>query len=394
MKLSQRCHLLEPSPTMAINNLAKELAKSGRAIFNLSVGEPDFNTPDLVKAKAIEAITTNQSKYTAAGGTQELKTAIQQKYIIEFNFTYQLNSITCANGGKQILYNLFQVLLDADDEVIVFSPYWVSYKTQVELAGGKLIEVNLSPKNNFSFDIDLLSQAITPKTKAILLNSPSNPTGQILTKENIEAIADLARKHEIIIISDDVYESIYFSQHKPTHLLNAATDLSDKLIIVNAVSKTYAMTGWRLGYALGPVEIISKMEEFQSHSASNPSSISQAAAVAALSGLQDGVEKMRLAFLERRSAIITQLDNLIANGSELSYIKPDGAFYLMLNITTKKQAEETDLAFCLDLLNRTGVAAVPGSSFGQSSEGYIRLSFATDPIIVSQAIDFISQFRS
>lgn len=387
MKLSSRCKLLGPSATLAINALAKERAKEGLPVFNLSTGEPDFPTPENVRQAAVRAMEAGATRYTAVGGTAELKKAIQEKFVRELGVNYSARQITCSNGGKQILYNLFQVILDEGDEVLCFSPYWLSYKTQVELAGGKLVEINLSAEKNFRFEVGLVEQYITPKSKVILLNSPGNPTGQILSEDDLRQVAEIARQHGLLVISDDVYEYFFYTVEKPTHILKIAPDLAGQTVLVNAVSKTYAMTGWRLGFAAGPEEIIQKMEELQSHSSSNPSSISQAASVEALNGPQDSVETMRLSFLERRNKLTTLM-------SGLKFILPDGAFYAMIDIREKKKSGESDLDFCLDLLKTVGVAAVPGESFGGSAEGFVRISFANSISLVEEGIAALKKFRA
>lgn len=387
MKLSARCKLLEPSTTLAINALAKERAKTGLPVFNLSAGEPDFPTPENVRQAAVRAMEAGATRYTAVGGTAELKGAIQEKFFRELGVNYSARQITCSNGGKQILYNLFQVLLDEGDEVICFSPYWLSYRTQVELAGGKLVEVNLSAERNFKFEVELIEQNITPRTKAILLNSPCNPTGQILSGVDLGRIAAIARQHGLLVISDDVYEYFFYTEEKPTHILKVAPDLEGQTVLVNAVSKTYAMTGWRLGFAAGPEEIIQKMEELQSHSSSNPSSISQAAAVEALTGQQESVETMRLSFLERRNQLVALMEGL-------KFIFPDGAFYAMIDIREKKKPGESDLDFCLDLLRVVGVAVVPGESFGEAGLGFVRISFANSMDVIEAGIGSIKRFRT
>jgi aspartate aminotransferase len=394
MNLSKRSKLLEPSATLAINALAKERAKQGLAVFNLSTGEPDFETPENVKAAAIKAIKDGMTRYTAVGGIPELKKAIQKKYLNELGVDFETSAITCSNGGKQILYNLFQVILNEGDEVLCFSPYWVSYKTQVELAGGVLKEINLPAEENFCFRLDLLEAACTERTKAILINSPGNPTGQVLSENDLQEIARIARQKDLLVISDDVYEYFYYSEKKPVHLLQVAPDLKEQTIVVNAVSKTYAMTGWRLGFAAGNKQIIAKMEELQSHSSSNPSSISQMAALEALIGPQENVEIMRQTFLERRNILMEKLEGMQNRLPGFGYIKPAGAFYLMIKIAAKKLPGETDLQFCLDLLEKTGAAVTPGASFGKAAEGWVRISFATALETVVNGLELVEQFRT
>ena len=387
MKLSSRCTLLEPSPTLAINALAKERAAQGLPVFNLSTGEPDIITPEHIRRAAVAAIEAGATRYTPVGGVKELKAAIAKKMLRDVGVSYTPSHITCANGGKQILYNLFQVILNEGDEVLCFSPYWVSYSTQVALAGGVLKEVHLNAKNNFAFEPDVLARAITKKTVAILINSPSNPTGQVLSEEALRQIADVARAHNVLVITDDVYEYFYYTEKKPSHILCVAPDLISQTIIVNAVSKTYAMTGWRLGYAVGPENIIQKMEELQSHSASNPSSVSQMAAIEALNGPQESVEEMRKSFLSRRNALLKLTEGM-------HVIVPQGAFYMMIDIHNKKKPGETDLALCLALLKETGVAVIPGESFGVAATGFVRISFANTWEVIHGGIRALMQFRA
>lgn len=387
IKLSSRCSLLEPSATLAINALAKEKAANGQKVINLSTGEPDFPTPANIREAAKQAIENGNTKYTAVGGISELKQAIAAKFQRELKVNFSSQQITCSNGGKQILFNLFQVLLNPGDEVLCFSPYWLSYKSQVELAGGKLVEVSLDSQANFTIETGILESHITTKTVAIILNSPGNPTGQIINEKGLKEIAELAKQKQLLIISDDVYEYFYYTQEKPKHILQVAPELLGQTLIVNAVSKTYSMTGWRLGYAAGPVEIIKKMEELQSHSSSNPSSISQMAALEALNGPQESVEEMRMAFLHRKKIIMEKFKGM-------NFIEPAGAFYLMIDVRDKKLASESDLEFCLDLLSQTGVAVVPGESFGKASQGFVRISFATKLELVLEGLEEIRRFRN
>lgn len=387
IKLSDRCSLLEPSATLAINALAKERAAAGLKVINLSTGEPDFPTPLNVCEAAKKAIDNGQTKYTAVGGTAELKKAISAKFKRDLGVDFSVKQITCSNGGKQILYNLFQVILNPGDEVLCFSPYWLSYKSQVELAGGKLVEVGLDVEKSFAFDAELLGEHLSDRTVAIILNSPANPTGQVLDDFSLALLAEIAKFKDILVISDDVYEQFYYDSEMPKHILQMDSELVERTVIVNAVSKTYAMTGWRLGYAAGPEKIIQKMEELQSHSSSNPSSISQAAALEALSGPQGSVEEMRMAFQGRKKFILAELEGL-------NFIEPRGAFYFMLDIRGKKLSGESDLDFCLDLLGKTGVAVVPGESFGKASQGFVRISFATALDEVINGIREIKRFRS
>lgn len=391
MHLSQRTALLDPSLTLQINTLAKARVKEGLPVFNLSVGEPDFPTPEFIKQAAQKALADNFTRYTSAGGVEELKTAVAKTYTAKLNLPITSRQVTCASGGKQILYNLFQVLLDPGDEVLVFGPYWLSYKVQVELAGGILKEICTDPYKNFYPDQDGLVRNLTNRTKAIIINSPSNPAGVVLSREWLKYLSEFVTKHDLWLISDDVYDHFYFTSTPPGHILEIAPALFPQVISVNSVSKTFAMTGWRLGFAVGDERVIEKMEELQSHSASNPCSISQLAALAALESETNEPEIMRAEFMRRKLAL---MEFFSAQAKNIKVIEPQGAFYALVDIQSKKLSGESDLDFCLKLLADTGVAVVPGESFGVSAQGFIRISFAATEQVVISALGLLDSFRS
>lgn len=388
--LSHRSQLLQPSATLAMTAKAAERKRQGLPVYNLSVGEPDFGTPEPIRDAAKQAIDEGFTFYTASGGIPELKAAISAKLKRDLRISYSLNQITCSNGGKQILFNFFQVVLNPGDEVILPDPIWLSYRTQIEWAGGVCRFVPTFFEEGFRLKASRVRELITPKTKVLILNSPANPTGAIIERSELEALMELALEHGFLILSDDVYEFFYYTPKPPVHILNVAPDLVEQVVLVNSVSKTYAMTGWRLGYAAGPEPIVSKMEELQSQSASNPSSISQKAAVAALEGSQDSIQAMREAFARRREFIQEQLGVNVQN--RILFCLPDGAFYFMVNVAEFLKPGEDDVVFCQRLLDQTGVAVVPGSAFGSQSRGWIRLSFAVEDEILADAMEAFLAF--
>lgn len=387
--LADRTQNLKPSATLQMAAAAIKRKEQGLPVLNLSIGEPDFPTPLPVCQAAEAAIEEGFTRYTDSGGIRELKEAIQVKLLRDGQGQYELSEITCANGGKQILFNLFFCLLNPRDEVLVSDPAWLSYASQIELAGGTCCLVPCPPETGFTPQADRFAKFINKKTKAIVLNSPSNPTGYVLDQEELEKFYALAEKHDLLLILDDVYEYFYYTENKPLHLLSLKPEAKNRVIMVNSVSKTYAMTGWRLGYAAGPASLIGKMQALQSQSSSNPSSISQKAAIAALLGPQDRVEVMRKHFLGRRDLVMHLLDQQ----DRIGYVKPEGAFYFMLDIRKLLQAGETDLAFCEWLLNEQGVAVVPGSEFGSQSDGWIRISFASSEEILEEGISRLLKAR-
>ncbi len=387
--LSNRAKSLKPSPTLAINAKAKSMQAQGIHVISFGAGEPDFDTPDHIKTAAIKAIKEGFTKYTPVGGTDELKDAIIQKFQRDNGLTYKRSEVIASCGGKHSFYNLAQALFEEGDEVIVPAPYWVSYPPMVALAGATPIIVETREENGFKLSMDDLKKAITPKTKALIINSPSNPTGSAYTKQELDRIAELALSHPFFIISDEIYEKIVYDDFPCVSIASLSEEIKKRVIIVHGVAKTYAMTGWRIGYAAGPEEIISAMTNIQSQSTSNPTSISQKASVEALTGPQEEVQKMVAAFEERRNYIVNRLNHLPG----VSCFKPIGAFYVFPNFSSyygksyqgKKISNSTELAdYFLEVAR---VAVVPGVEFG--ADPFERLSYATSMEDIREGINRI-----
>ena len=380
---------IKPSPTIAVTSKAREMRAAGKDVIGLGAGEPDFDTPDNIKEAAIEAIKKGDTKYTAVDGTPALKKAIKEKFKRENNLSYDLNQITVGTGGKQVLYNAFMATINKGDEVIIPAPYWVSYPDMILLAGGKPKIVKCNEKDNFKLTPSNLKKAISKKTKWIILNSPSNPTGASYTKSEIKDLAEiLKRNKKIYILSDDIYEHITYDNFKFSTIAEIK-ELKDRTLTMNGVSKSYSMTGWRIGYAAGPLEIIKSISKIQSQSTSNPSSISQAAAVEALNGTQDFIQERADSFKERRDFVVNSLNNI----KGLSCLKPDGAFYVFPSckkLLNKKTKLKTDTHFVQTLLEQANVAVVQGSAFGLP--GYFRISYATSMENLKKAMDRIKSF--
>ena len=380
---------IKPSPTMAVTSKAREMRAAGKDIIGLGAGEPDFDTPDNIKEAAIEAIRKGDTKYTAVDGTPALKKAIQNKFSRENGLSYELDQITVGTGGKQVLYNAFMATVNKGDEVIIPAPYWVSYPDIILLAGGKPKIVKCDEKDNFKLTPKKLEKAISKKTKWIILNSPSNPTGSAYTKKEIEELSKVLIKYKkIYILSDDIYEHITYDNFKFFTIAQIKA-LKDRTLTMNGVSKSYSMTGWRIGYAAGPKEIIKAIAKIQSQSTSNPTSISQAAAVEALNGTQDFIEERANSFKERRDFVVNSLNNI--NG--ISCLKPEGAFYVFPNckkLLGKKTKLKTDKDFVEKLLEKSEVAVVQGSAFGL--DGYFRISYATSMENLKKAMERIKSF--
>jgi aspartate aminotransferase len=378
--LSTRVQAIKPSPTLAVTARAAKLKAEGKDIIGLGAGEPDFDTPQHIKDAAIAAINKGFTKYTAVGGTPSLKQAVIAKFKRDNNLDYTAKQILVSCGGKQSFFNLALAVINPGDEVIIPAPYWVSYPDIVIIAEGKPVIVHAGIEQRFKMTPAQLEAAITPKTKMVVINSPSNPSGAVYTLAELEALGAVLRKHPNILIStDDMYEHIALTDEKFVNILNACPDLYPRTMVLNGVSKSYAMTGWRIGYAGGPENIITAMENVQSQSTSNPTSISQVAAEAALNGDQGCILPMLQAFRERHVFVVNALNKIPG----VKCIMAGGAFYAFPDVRpaiaklhqrgTIKAA--TDVALAEYLLESGGVAVVPGSAFG--SEGYIRLSFAT-----------------
>ena len=387
--VSNNLKRIKPSPTIAVTSKAREMRAAGKDVIGLGAGEPDFDTPDNIKDAAIEAIKRGETKYTAVDGTPKLKKAIQGKFTRENNLSYELDQISVGTGGKQVLYNVFMATLNPGDEVIIPAPYWVSYPDMVLLAGGKPKIVKCSEKNEFKITPDELKKAIGKKTKWLIINSPSNPTGSCYTKNEIEELSKILIKNKnVYILSDDIYEHITYDDFKFFTIAQIKA-LKDRTLTMNGVSKSYSMTGWRIGYGAGPKDIIKAVAKIQSQSTTNPSSISQAAAVEALNGTQDFIKTRSNSFKERRDYVVDTLNSI--NG--LSCLKPSGAFYVFPNckkLLGKKTKLKTDKEFVEKLLEKAEVAVVQGSAFGL--DGYFRISYATSMENLKKALDRIKSF--
>ena len=380
---------IKPSPTIAVTSKAREMKAAGKNVIGLGAGEPDFDTPDNIKEAAIQAIKNGETKYTAVDGTPKLKQAIKEKFLRENNLNYDLDQISVGTGGKQVLYNAFMATLNPGDEVIIPAPYWVSYPDMVLLAGGKPRIIKCSEKNEFKITSKELKKAINKKTKWIIINSPSNPTGSCYTKNELTELSKILLKNKkIYILSDDIYEHITYDNFK-FFTIAQINALKDRTLTMNGVSKSYSMTGWRIGYGAGPKEIIKAMAKIQSQSTTNPSSISQAAAVEALNGTQDFIKIRSNSFKERRDFVVESINNI----KGLSCLNPNGAFYIFpncKNLLGKKTKLKTDKDFVEKLLEKAEVAVVQGSAFGL--EGYFRISYATSMDNLKKAMERIKSF--
>ena len=383
--LSKRIQVLSPSLTMAITSLARDLKAQGRDVLSFSAGEPDFDTPQIVKDAAIAAINDGFSKYTAVGGTPEVLKAIAGKLKRENNLDYKPSDIVVNVGAKHALFNIFQAIIDEGDEVIIPAPYWVTYPEIVKYSDGTPVFIDTDETSGFKITPAQLKAAITPKTKALLLNTPSNPTGSVYSKEELTALAGVLKGTNILVVSDEMYEKILFDGLVFTSVASISEDMFKRTITVNGLSKSVSMTGWRFGYFASPIkEITDAIVDFQGQSTSNINSITQKAAVPALNGLADAdIEIMRAAF-ERRRNLAHELLNQIEG---ISVLKPEGAFYLFVNT---KAIENDSMKFSQKLLEEKGVAVVPGIGFG--TEGYFRLSFATDDATIRDGIERIASF--
>jgi len=385
--LAERLSRVKPSPTLAVTAKAIELKAAGKDVIGLGAGEPDFDTPENIKAAAIKAIQSGQTKYTVVDGTMELKQAICAKFKRENGLDYKPNQVTVGTGGKQVLYNAFMATLSRGDEVVIPAPYWVSYPDMVELAEGTPVVVPCSQNNGFKLRPEDLDAAITPRTKWLILNSPSNPTGAAYTRAELKAITEVLLKHpHVWALVDDMYEHLVYDDFKFTTLAQVEPRLYERTLTLNGVSKAYCMTGWRIGYAAGPVELIKAIAAVQSQSTSNPCSISQAAAVAALNGPQDFIPKHNQAFKERRDLVVGMLNQ--AKG--LHCLTPEGAFYVYPSCagtigrkTPNGKLIKTDEDFVTYLLESEGVAVVQGSAFGLAP--YFRISYATSTTALKDA---------
>src|SRR3990172_4352755 len=391
MFLSQRARAIKPSPTLAIDAKAKALKAQGVDVIGFGVGEPDFDTPRNIKEAGIKAIENGFTKYCPVGGTDDLKDAIIEKLKKDNGLSYERGEVIVSCGAKHSLYNIAMTVLEKGNEVIIPAPYWVSYPDIVALADATPVIVNTSEKNGFKMTADEFRRAITPKTKAVVINSPSNPTGSSYSKKELEGIAEIAVEKKILIISDDIYEKLVYDGFEFTSIASLGKEVKDITIVVNGVSKAYAMTGWRIGYAAGSKEIITAMTNIQSQSTSNPTSISMKASTEALKGPQDAVTLMVREFDKRRVYMVERLNKV----KGITCLRPNGAFYAFPNITGllgknfngKILGNSSDVATFL--LEEVKVALVPGSAFG--AEGYLRLSYATSQENIKEGVDRIEK---
>lgn len=384
VQLSDRVQQIKPSPTLAVTALAGSLKAQGRDVIGLGAGEPDFDTPRHIKEAAIAAINEGQTKYTAVDGTAELKQAIVDKFHRDNGIEYKPEQILVSSGGKQSFYNLVQALLNPGDEVVIPAPYWVSYPDMTLLAGGKPVIVAAGADQRYKITAAQLEQALTPNTRLVVLNSPSNPTGIAYSADELAALGEvLARYPDVVIATDDMYEHILWGDEPFSNIVNARPDLYDRTVVLNGVSKAYSMTGWRIGYCGGPESLIGAMKKIQSQSTSNPASISQAAALAALTGDQACVTEMVTQFRERHDYLVEALNGI----KGIEAIPGDGTFYTFARAQEAQDAygSQDDVEFCSSLLDQTGVAVVPGSAFG--APGYMRLSFATSMENLKNAVE-------
>ncbi|MFZ5841762.1 MAG: pyridoxal phosphate-dependent aminotransferase [Pseudomonadota bacterium] len=383
MRLSNRVQNVKPSPTLAVAARAAELKAQGRNIVGLGTGEPDFDTPEHIKEAAIAAIKRGDTKYTPVGGTPQLKDAIIEKFRRDNGLSYNRKQVLVSSGGKQSFFNLCQALLNPGDEVIIPAPYWVSYPDIVIIADGVPVILNTTVEQHLKITPAQLEKAITPKTRLVVINSPSNPSGIAYSSAELKALAEVLLRHpQVMVATDDMYEHILWTNEKFHNILNVCPELYDRTIVLNGVSKAYAMTGWRIGYAAGPASLMTAMDTVQSQSTSNPCSISQAASVAALTGDQGCMVPMVKAFKERHDYLLAALNAIPG----VSCLPSDGTFYAFPNVSGLIRALKlkTDLELAEHLINHHDLALVPGSAFG--SEGHMRLSYATSMSVLEEAI--------
>ena len=383
MKLASRVNQVTPSLTLAIDSLAKEMKKNGEDVCSFSAGEPDFDTPTHIRAAAKKALDEGKTRYGPAAGEAGLRKAIAEKLLRDNQLAYNADNVIVTNGGKQSLYNLIMALIEAGDEVIIPAPYWLSYPEMVTLAGGTSVIVNTSLENHYKITPEQLEAAITPKTKLFVLNSPSNPTGIVYTPEEIAALAKIVVEKDILVVSDEIYEKILYDGAIHRSIASFGPEIFQRSIISNGFAKAFSMTGWRVGYIAGPVEIVKAMTKIQSHSTSNVCTFAQYGAIAALASPQDCIEEMVKAFSERRQYILERVRSLPG----LNCPTPNGAFYVFIDIS---QTGLKSRDFCQKLLETQKVAAIPGIAFG--ADDCIRLSYATDLKTIEKGFDRIDQF--
>ncbi len=385
IELSKRIDTLSESLTIAIATLARDLKKSGKDVVSFSAGEPDFDTPEIIKQSAIEALNTGYTKYTDVSGSADLREAVAYKLKVENNLDYKPSDIIVSVGAKHSLFNIFQAIIDEGDEVIIPAPYWVTYPELALYSGGVPVAIETDDASGFKITPAQLKNAITPKTKMLILTSPSNPTGSVYTKEELVALAEVLKDTKVVVVSDEMYEKLTYDNLEFTAAASISEDMFARTITVNGLSKSVAMTGWRFGYLASPnKELVQAMIKLQGQSTSNINSITQYAAITALRGkANDDIEAMRVQFEKRRN-LACDMFNAIDG---LSVVRPNGAFYLYVNI---KEVEPDSMKFCKELLEDVGVAVVPGLGFGQ--DGYFRFSFATDEATIIDGINRIEKF--
>lgn len=389
--ISKKAAAVSPSPTLAIDSKFKEMKANGEDVVGFGCGEPDFDTPEHIKKAAIDAILNGETKYTPASGTLKLRQAVAEKFRRENGLEYKPTDIVVSNGAKHSLINAFQAICNPGDEVIIPAPFWVSYPEMVKLADGVPVVVTATEDNNFKVSVKDLEAALTPKTKAIVINSPSNPTGMVYTENELREIADFAVKHNLYVVSDEIYEHLIY-EGKHVSIASFGEEIKNLTIVINGVSKTFAMTGWRIGYAAANPEIAKAMANIQSHASSNPNSIAQAATIAALEGGMEEVEKMRKQFIRRRDFMVEMFSSI----DGVSCKRPNGAFYIMMNIddligrtmygVTINNADD----FAKLFLDVAKVAVVPGTGFGASN--YVRWSYATSMDNIVEGIERLKKF--
>ncbi|MBE6051324.1 MAG: pyridoxal phosphate-dependent aminotransferase [Clostridium sp.] len=392
MVYSKKAGNITPSITLAITTKAKELKDSGVDVVSFGAGEPDFNTPEHIIKAAIKAMEEGKTKYTPTPGIPELRKVICDKFERDNGLKYTPDQIVVSTGAKQCLANAFLAILNPGDEVLVASPYWVSYPELVKLADGVPVVVKTTPESNYKYTLDSLKSAVSAKTKAMVVNSPNNPTGTLYNREELEMIAKFAKENNLIIISDEIYEKLIYDDEKHISIASLSEDAYERTIVINGVSKAFAMTGWRLGYVAASKEISKLMKSIQSHMSSNTNSITQYAAVAALTGLEDEQKAMVVEFEKRRNYMIERLSKM----KDVEYIRPSGAFYVMMNIqkylnrSFNGKEINTSVDFSDVLLDEEKVAVVPGAGFGL--DHYVRLSYATSIEVIEKGLNRIESF--
>ena len=391
LEISKKASEVSASPTLAIDSKFKQMKQQGVPVVGFGAGEPDFNTPDNIKQAAVKAIENNITKYTPASGTLELKQAVCDKIKKDTGLEYTPANIVISNGGKHSLTNTFMCICNPGDEVIIPAPFWVSYPEMVKLADGVPVYINTTEENGFKFTIEQLKAAITPRTRALVLNTPSNPTGMIYNKDELAEIAKVAVENNIYVVFDEIYEKlIYEGEH--TNIATLGDDIRELTIIVNGLAKTYAMTGWRIGYIAANEKLAKAMGNIQSHATSNPNSIAQAAAVEALTGDQSFIDEMKKTYVERRNYMVERINSI----DGVSCIMPNGAFYVFMNVRDVLGKEHygkminTASELCSDILERALVALVPSEGFG--IDGYVRFSYATSMDVIKTGLDRIEKY--